>query len=88
MIDFVDMGIGDTRFFTFNVADSAISTALFLLIVIALFGERLTRADASQEASADGRARLGGSPADGPARDARIESWPMPSACRAATCSD
>jgi signal peptidase II len=43
VIDFVDMGIGNSRFYTFNVADSAISTALVLLIVIALFRERLTR---------------------------------------------
>ena len=43
VIDFVDVGIGDTRFYTFNVADSAISIALFLLIVIAIFGKRLTR---------------------------------------------
>jgi signal peptidase II len=41
--DFIDVGIGNTRFYTFNVADSAISVALFLLIVIALFGNRLTR---------------------------------------------
>lgn len=53
VIDFVDMGIGDNRFFTFNVADSAISTALLLLIIIALFHERLTRSGHStaQEAS-------------------------------------
>ena len=43
VIDFVDMGIGDSRFYTFNVADSAISAALLLLILIALFHERLTR---------------------------------------------
>lgn len=43
VVDFVDMGIGDARFYTFNVADSAISTALLLLILIALFRERLTR---------------------------------------------
>lgn len=43
VVDFVDMGIGDWRFYTFNVADSAISTALLLLILIALFRERLTR---------------------------------------------
>jgi signal peptidase II len=41
VIDFVDMGIGGWRFYTFNVADSAISTALLLLILIAVFGERL-----------------------------------------------
>ena len=43
VIDFVDMGIGNSRFYTFNVADSAISMALLLLILIALFGQRLTR---------------------------------------------
>jgi signal peptidase II len=43
VIDFVDMGIGDWRFYTFNVADAAISTSLLLLILLALFGERLTR---------------------------------------------
>lgn len=41
VIDFVDMGIGGWRFYTFNVADSAISTALLLLILIGLFGPRL-----------------------------------------------
>ena len=39
--DFIDVGIGNTRFYTFNVADSAISVALFLLIVMALFRDRL-----------------------------------------------
>lgn len=43
VIDFVDMGIGDLRFYTFNVADSAISTALLLLLLIAIFGDRFTR---------------------------------------------
>ncbi len=43
VIDFVDMGIGDWRWYTFNVADAAISAALLLLIVLALFGERLTQ---------------------------------------------
>ena len=51
VIDFVDMGIGDTRFYTFNVADSAISVALLLLILITLFRERLMRRRVAQEAS-------------------------------------
>jgi signal peptidase II len=42
VIDFVDMGIGAWRFYTFNVADSAISTALLLLILMGLFGERIS----------------------------------------------
>lgn len=41
VIDFVDMGIGSARFYTFNIADSAISTSLLLFILIGLFGERL-----------------------------------------------
>jgi len=37
VVDFVDAGIGDIRFYTFNVADSAISVAILLLILLALF---------------------------------------------------
>jgi signal peptidase II len=36
VVDFVDMGIGAWRFYTYNLADAAISTAIFLLIVMAL----------------------------------------------------
>jgi len=36
VVDFVDAGIGDLRFYTFNIADSAISTALLLLILLTL----------------------------------------------------
>jgi signal peptidase II len=36
VIDWVDMGIGDWRFYTYNIADAAISTALVLLIVGAI----------------------------------------------------
>ena len=32
VVDFVDIGIGDLRFYTFNVADAAISVAILLLI--------------------------------------------------------
>jgi signal peptidase II len=41
VIDWVDMGIGDLRWYTFNVADAAISVALLLLVVIAIAGDRL-----------------------------------------------
>ena len=37
VIDFVDMGIGTWRFYTYNVADAAISTAIVLLLGMALF---------------------------------------------------
>ena len=36
VVDFVDVGLGPTRFYTFNVADSAISLAILLLFVAAL----------------------------------------------------
>ena len=36
VVDFVDVGIGSTRFYTFNVADSAISLAILLLFVAAI----------------------------------------------------
>jgi signal peptidase II len=36
VVDFVDVGIGSTRFYTFNVADSAISLAILLLLIAAL----------------------------------------------------
>ncbi len=37
VIDFVDMGIGAWRFYTYNIADAAISTAIVLLAAMALF---------------------------------------------------
>jgi signal peptidase II len=43
VIDFVDTGIGDFRWYTFNVADSAISISIVLLIALSLFGERLAQ---------------------------------------------
>ena len=43
VIDFVDMGIGDWRWYTFNFADSAISLALLGLISLSIFGNRLNR---------------------------------------------
>ncbi len=36
VVDFVDGGLGTTRFFTFNLADACISTAIVLLFVLAL----------------------------------------------------
>lgn len=43
VVDWVDMGIGDLRWYTFNVADAAISISIVLLIVLGLFGPRLGR---------------------------------------------
>jgi signal peptidase II len=44
VVDFVDMGIGNWRFFNYNVADSAISVSLLLLIVMAFWPQRPTEA--------------------------------------------
>jgi signal peptidase II len=36
VVDWVDAGLGTVRFYTFNIADAAISCALLLLILLAL----------------------------------------------------
>lgn len=36
VVDFVDAGIGDLRFYTFNVADSCITAAILLLLLMAV----------------------------------------------------
>ena len=59
VVDWVDTGIGTARFYTFNVADSAISIAVALLLVIGLLGPRL-RGGASHRGP--GRARTARSP--------------------------
>jgi signal peptidase II len=43
VVDWVDTGIGSLRFYTFNVADAAISVAVALLIAMSLLGPRLGR---------------------------------------------
>ena len=43
VIDFVDMGVGGLRFYTFNVADASISVAIAGLILMAFLGDRLER---------------------------------------------
>ncbi|HEU4672544.1 MAG TPA: signal peptidase II [Candidatus Limnocylindrales bacterium] len=39
VLDFVDAGIGNLRWYTFNVADAAISTSIVLLVALAVLGE-------------------------------------------------
>lgn len=50
VIDFVDGGIGTTRFFTFNLADAAISAAILLLFAMAIWPS-LTGSSAATAAS-------------------------------------
>jgi signal peptidase II len=40
VVDFVDLGVGAFRWYTFNVADSAISLAIVLLLAGAFIGDR------------------------------------------------
>lgn len=63
VVDFVDAGIGTTRFYTFNVADSAISLSVVLLLLAALRPSLVDRAPkpvaarpatAAADAEADG----------------------------------
>jgi signal peptidase II len=48
VIDFVDMGIGSFRWYTFNVADASISIAIVGLIALSLLGDRVLRLRRSQ----------------------------------------
>ena len=50
VVDWVDVGLGDIRFWTFNVADAAISTAIVLLIGLALFPSLAARLGAETDA--------------------------------------
>jgi signal peptidase II len=36
VVDFIDVGIGDARFYTFNIADSAVTVGAILLAVISM----------------------------------------------------
>jgi signal peptidase II len=38
VVDFIDVGIGDARFYTFNIADSAITCGAILLAVLSMKG--------------------------------------------------
>ena len=50
VVDWVDIGLGDIRFWTFNVADAAVSTAIVLLIGLALFPSLAARLGAGTDA--------------------------------------
>lgn len=47
VVDFVDAGIGDFRWYTFNVADAAISFAILLLLAASLWPSLARRAAAN-----------------------------------------
>jgi signal peptidase II len=39
-VDFIDVGIGSSRFYTFNVADSAITCGAILLAILSMRGDK------------------------------------------------
>ena len=67
VVDFVDAGIGDLRFYTFNVADSAISAAILLLVLLALRPSLAEPRPTAVERAAGGRPLGGPAEADQPA---------------------
>lgn len=57
VVDFVDAGIGDLRFYTFNVADASISASVVLLVVVGLVPSLLsigTERRGDRKAASDG----------------------------------
>ena len=52
VVDFIDVGIGDWRFWTFNVADSAVSVGAVLLLISFWEEERAAREQEREPAEA------------------------------------
>ena len=69
VVDWIDVRLGDLRFYTFNVADSAISLAILLLILTALLPSRASTADGTA-GTADGATAGGSSGTAGETADA------------------
>jgi signal peptidase II len=51
VVDFIDVGVGTTRFWTFNIADSGITVGAICLVLAMWVGERPAAASASSEQS-------------------------------------
>lgn len=64
VVDFIDVGVGDVRFWTFNLADSAVTVGAILL---AWSLSREEQATAALAAAGEGAAAERPVPADGPA---------------------
>jgi signal peptidase II len=52
VVDFIDIGVGDVRFWTFNVADSAVTVGALLLAWVLWQEDRRALAIAASEAAA------------------------------------
>lgn len=62
VVDFIDIGVGDVRFWTFNVADSAVTVGALMLAWVLWREDRRALAIAAAEAAA--RDTSAGAPAD------------------------
>lgn len=71
VLDFVDMGIGDLRWYTYNVADAAISTAIVLLLLMAVI-PGLADLGAGGDRAADDRAAGAAADPAVPDEEARV----------------
>ena len=59
VVDFIDIGVGDVRFWTFNVADSAVTVGALMLAFVLWREDRRALAEAAAEAAArDSSARV------------------------------
>ena len=57
VVDFIDIGIGDMRWPTFNVADMAVSTGAFLLAWVLWGDDRAERARAAEGGAVSGSSK-------------------------------
>lgn len=53
VVDFIDVGFGSSRFYTFNVADSAITCGAILLAALSMKGDKSTDAVRNDESTAE-----------------------------------
>ena len=60
VVDFIDIGVGDVRFWTFNVADSAVTVGALLLAWVLWQEDRAASAAARATAAAAESTREGG----------------------------
>ncbi len=67
VVDFIDVGIGSSRFYTFNVADAAVTCGALLLAVISLKAPNKERSDAQMDSG-------GSDPRSGDGFDPRLSA--------------
>lgn len=68
VVDFVDIGIGSWRFYIFNIADSAVTISILLMLALWLVTPWLERRDGAEPKESESLDEVGGSGAgNGPA---------------------